>query len=91
MDSPKPKPVVRKLGTVVLMAGLFTTGAVTGWCAHRLSFVVRSWEPARQSPVSQPSEPMTKEELRKALEEWERWFSDQEDHETPYRTHGGII
>jgi hypothetical protein len=32
------------------------------------------------------------ENLRLALDEWERfWFLDQPDHETPYRTHGGLI
>ena len=34
----------------------------------------------------------TSEDLRLALDEWERaWFLDQPDHQTPYRTHGGII
>ena len=34
----------------------------------------------------------TSENLRLILDEWERiWFLDQPDHETPYRTHGGII
>jgi hypothetical protein len=34
----------------------------------------------------------TSENLRLFLDEWERfWFLDQPDHETPYRTHGGII
>ena len=34
----------------------------------------------------------TSENLRMVLDEWERiWFLDQPDHETPYRTHGGII
>ena len=34
----------------------------------------------------------TSENLRLVLDEWERiWFLDQPDHETPYRTHGGII
>jgi hypothetical protein len=34
----------------------------------------------------------TSENLRLALDEWERfWFLDQPDHETPFRTHGGII
>ncbi|MBX7166905.1 MAG: hypothetical protein K1X74_11295 [Pirellulales bacterium] len=34
----------------------------------------------------------TSENLRLLLDEWERfWFLDQPDHETPYRTHGGII
>jgi hypothetical protein len=34
----------------------------------------------------------TSESLRLILDEWERiWFLDQPDHETPYRTHGGII
>jgi hypothetical protein len=34
----------------------------------------------------------TSENFRLLLDEWERtWFLDQPDHETPYRTHGGII
>jgi hypothetical protein len=34
----------------------------------------------------------TSENLRLALDEWERfWFLDQPDHETPFRTHGGVI
>lgn len=34
----------------------------------------------------------TAENLRLILDEWERiWFLDMPDHETPYRTHGGII
>jgi hypothetical protein len=34
----------------------------------------------------------TSENLRLALDEWERiWFLDQPDHMTPYRTHGGIL
>jgi hypothetical protein len=34
----------------------------------------------------------TSENLRMMTDEWERiWFLDQPDHETPYRTHGGII
>jgi hypothetical protein len=34
----------------------------------------------------------TSENLRLALDEWERfWLLDQPDHETPYPTHGGIL
>jgi hypothetical protein len=34
----------------------------------------------------------TSEDLRQALDEWERiWFLDQPSHMTPYRTHGGIL
>jgi hypothetical protein len=34
----------------------------------------------------------TSENLRAALDTWERvWFLDQPDHMTPYRTHGGIL
>jgi hypothetical protein len=34
----------------------------------------------------------TSENLRLALDEWERfWLLDQPDHMTPFRTHGGII
>ena len=34
----------------------------------------------------------TSENLRLLLDEWERlWFLDQPDHESPYRTHGGIM
>ncbi len=34
----------------------------------------------------------TSENLRLILDEWERaWMLDQPDHQTPYRTHGGLI
>ena len=34
----------------------------------------------------------TSENLRLLLEEWDRfWFTDQPDHMTPFRTHGGIL
>jgi hypothetical protein len=34
----------------------------------------------------------TSENLRSALDEWERiWFLDQPNHMKPFRTHGGII
>jgi hypothetical protein len=34
----------------------------------------------------------TSEDLRQALDEWERiWFLDQPSHMLPYRTHGGIL
>jgi hypothetical protein len=34
----------------------------------------------------------TSEDLRQAVDEWERiWFLDQPSHMTPYRTHGGIL
>jgi hypothetical protein len=34
----------------------------------------------------------TSENLRLALDEWERfWLLDQPNHMTPYRTHGGIL
>ena len=34
----------------------------------------------------------TSENLRLILDEWERiWFLDMPNHQTPYRTHGGII
>ena len=34
----------------------------------------------------------TSENLRLLLDEWERlWMLDQPDHQTPFRTHGGII
>ena len=34
----------------------------------------------------------TSENLRLFLDEWERtWFLDEPDHQTPYRTHGGLI
>jgi len=34
----------------------------------------------------------TSENLRLLLDEWERtWMLDQPDHQTPYRTHGGLI
>ena len=34
----------------------------------------------------------TSENLRLALDEWERfWLLDQPDHQSPWRTHGGIL
>jgi hypothetical protein len=35
----------------------------------------------------------TSEGLRLIQDDWERgiWMLDQPDHETPYRTHGGLI
>jgi hypothetical protein len=34
----------------------------------------------------------TSENLRLLLDEWERlWMLDAPDHQTPYRTHGGLI
>lgn len=34
----------------------------------------------------------TSEDLRAINDQWERiWFLDQPDHQTPFRTHGGII
>jgi hypothetical protein len=34
----------------------------------------------------------TSEDMRNILDEWERiWFLDMPDHETPFRTHGGVI
>lgn len=34
----------------------------------------------------------TAENLRLILDEWERlWMLDQPSHNTPYRTHGGLI
>jgi len=47
-----------------------------------------SGDPVRRTPQLI----WTSENLRLLLDEWERvWFLDQPDHETPYRTHGGII
>ena len=34
----------------------------------------------------------TSENLRLLHDEWERfWLLDQPDHQTPFRTHGGVI
>lgn len=34
----------------------------------------------------------TSEDLRNFILEWERiWFLDMPDHQTPFRTHGGVI
>ena len=34
----------------------------------------------------------TSEDLRALRQEWQRfWFLDQPDHQTPLRTHGGIL
>jgi hypothetical protein len=47
-----------------------------------------SGDPARRTQELM----FTSESLRLVLDEWERiWFLDQPDHETPYRTHGGLI
>jgi hypothetical protein len=44
-------------------------------------------------PVTRTQELLNvSENLRLALDEWERfWLFDQPDHMTPFRTHGGII
>ncbi|MGA2617049.1 MAG: hypothetical protein ABSF26_05510 [Thermoguttaceae bacterium] len=44
-------------------------------------------------PVTRTQELVyTSENLRLALDEWERfWLLDQPDHMTPTRTHGGIL
>jgi hypothetical protein len=44
-------------------------------------------------PVRRTQELMyVSENLRLALDEWERfWFLDQPDHQTTFRTHGGLI
>jgi len=47
-----------------------------------------SGDPARRSQQLI----FTSENFRLILDEWERfWFLDQPDHQTPYRTHGGLI
>ncbi len=47
-----------------------------------------SGDPSRRAPQLI----YTSENLRMITDEWERvWFMDQPDHQTPYRTHGGII
>jgi hypothetical protein len=47
-----------------------------------------SGDPARRTQQLM----FTSENLRLILDEWERfWFLDQPDHQTPYRTHGGLI
>jgi hypothetical protein len=47
-----------------------------------------SGDPARRTQELM----FTSENLRLFLDDWERlWMLDQPDHETPYRTHGGII
>jgi hypothetical protein len=34
----------------------------------------------------------TSEDQRNILNEWERiWFLDMPDHQSPFRTHGGVI
>ena len=34
----------------------------------------------------------TSEDYRNIILEWERiWFLDMPDHQTPFRTHGGVI
>ena len=47
-----------------------------------------SGDPVRRTPELI----YTSEGMRLMLDEWERmWLIDQPDHQTPYRTHGGII
>jgi hypothetical protein len=63
-------------------------------CGMLLSSSVGCFVPAYSGdPTRRVPELMyTSENLRLLLDEWERtWFLDQPDHETPYRTHGGII
>ena len=63
-------------------------------CGWLISTAVGCMIPAYSAdPVRRTQQLMfTSENLRLVLDEWERiWFLDQPDHQTPYRTHGGII
>jgi hypothetical protein len=63
-------------------------------CGMLLSTAAGCLIPAYSAdPVRRTQELMfTSENLRLLLDEWERmWFLDAPDHQTPYRTHGGII
>lgn len=63
-------------------------------CGAPLSTAAGCLIPAYSAdPVRRTQELMfTSENLRLLLDEWERlWFLDQPDHQTPYRTHGGLI
>jgi len=63
-------------------------------CGMLLSSSVGCFIPAYSGDPNRrvPQLMYTSENLRLLLDEWERtWFLDQPDHETPYRTHGGII
>jgi hypothetical protein len=72
---------MRKLFMAIMFGGLF--GAVTG-CV----LPIYSGDPVRRTQQAI----YTSENLRLALDEWERfWMLDQPDHMTPFRTHGGLI
>jgi hypothetical protein len=63
-------------------------------CGLLLSSVAGCLIPAYSAdPARRTQELMfTSENLRLFLDEWERfWLLDQPDHQTPYRTHGGLI
>jgi hypothetical protein len=63
-------------------------------CGLMLSSSVGCIIPAYSGDPNRRTQQMiwTSENLRLMLDEWERvWMLDQPDHETPYRTHGGII
>lgn len=68
----------------LLAALLLASSAVQSGC------IVPIWSALPDERVRQLL--YTSENYRHIPEIWERiWFLDQPDHETPYRTHGGII
>ena len=63
-------------------------------CGLLLSSTVGCLIPAYSADPARRSQQLiyTSENLRLLLDEWERtWFLDMPDHQTPYRTHGGLI
>ncbi|MCE5303814.1 MAG: hypothetical protein LLF97_12005 [Planctomycetaceae bacterium] len=72
------------------MRNLFLTLA----CGMLLSTIAGCILPAYSADPARRNQELiyTSENLRNALDEWERfWLLDQPSHCTPYRTHGGII
>ena len=72
---------MRKLILALTMGWLV---AATSGCA----LPAYSGDPTRRAQ----EEIYSSENLRLLQDEWERfWLLDEPDHQTPYRTHGGLI
>ena len=72
------------------MRKLLLAAALCGLVATTIGCVIPAYS---GDPVRRTQQLVyTSENLRLALDEWERfWMLDQPDHMTPYRTHGGLI
>jgi hypothetical protein len=67
---------------------------LTGLLAACLASTTGCFVPAYSGDPTRRSQQLiyTSENLRMLLEDWERlWLLDQPSHNSPYRTHGGII